>query len=304
MGFRRALLVGAMRRFEKPRLARASDPRRIRPAFERAARLLFRDPPHARYLPGEIAPGLAALWAAAGSVAPRAAILHFHGGGYVMGSPCTHRAMLAALSARCGIEACLPAYRLAPEHVFPAALEDALAAYEGLLLRGYAPARVALGGDSAGGGLMFALLATLEDAGLPRPGAVYAFSPWVDMTGRARSLHANAAHDALLPAGRLAALRAMVLAGADPADPRASPVFASFTDPPPALVLVGAEEILLDDARTIVARLRACGGEARCEVLAGLPHVWPIFQGLLPEADRSLDMVAGFLRARLLSSGP
>lgn len=296
------LLNAALRRLEKPWLAKVDDPLAARAGFERSARRYFRDPAHALYLRVRLAGApvlLHATWASAGPVLPRAAILYLHGGAYVMGSARTHRAMLAALSARCGMAACLPDYRLAPEHPFPAALEDAVLAYRRLLALGYAPERIALGGDSAGGGLMFATLAQILASGLPVPGAAFAFSPWVDLTGASPSILRNARRDPLLPASRLAETRAYYLAGADPADPRASPVCAGFEGAPPVLILAGSTEILLDEGLAMAERLREAGVAAEVEVWPEAPHVWPIFQGWIPEADAALDRVATFLRAAL-----
>ncbi|MCC6006128.1 MAG: alpha/beta hydrolase [Rhodobacteraceae bacterium] len=300
MGWRARALSTALRLLEKPRLARARDPLAVRAAFERQARLLFRDPPHALYLRAVLASRpdgslLRGSWARVGPVRPRGAILHLHGGAFVMGSARTHRAMGAALSARTGLPVCLPDYRLAPEHPFPAALDDACAAYGAMLDLGYLPGRIALGGDSAGGGLAFALLGEIAARGWPFPGAVYALSPWLDMTGSLPSVRDNVARDALLPATQMARVREWYLAGHDPCDPRASPLFGRHQGLPPALLLVGEEEILRDESVEMAARLRAGGGTARADVVAGVPHVWPIFQGLLPEADAALDHLAAHL---------
>ena len=296
------LLNAALRRLEKPWLAKVRDPLDARSGFERSARRVFRDPPHALYqrvrLPEGAMP-LRATWASAGPASSRSAILYLHGGAYVMGSARTHRAMLAALSARCAIAACLPDYRLAPEHPFPAALEDTLTAYRGLLALGYLPERIALGGDSAGGGLMFATLAQILASGLPAPGAAFAFSPWVDLTGTSPSLVRNRHADPLLPASRMEETRGYYLAGADPANPRASPVRADFTEGPPVLILAGSTEILLDEALAMSHRLQAAGVSVEVEVWPEAPHVWPIFQGWIPEADAALDRVATFLRMAL-----
>ncbi|MCC5985181.1 MAG: alpha/beta hydrolase [Rhodobacteraceae bacterium] len=246
----------------------------------------------------------AALWTSPGeSGGP--VILYFHGGGYVTGSPRTHAPLARYLARRADVPVCLPQYRLAPEHPFPAAFEDAVAVWEALIARGHAPGRIVLGGDSAGGGLALALLAHLCATGQPGPAALFAFSPFADLTLSGASLRENARSEILLPAERLATLRARILQGADPADPRISPLFGDFTGAPPVFLQVARTEILRDDALRMAEALRAQGAEVRCDVWGNLPHVWQFFPGWLPEARRALDQVAEFLRARLAhGAGP
>ncbi len=230
-------------------------------------------------------------------------ILYFHGGGYVTGSPRTHAPLARYLARRTEAPVCLPRYRLAPEHPFPAAFEDAVGAWEALIARGHDPAQVALGGDSAGGGLALALLAHLCATGQAKPAAVFAFSPFTDLTLSGASLRENARSEILLPAERLEKLRARILQGADPSDPRISPLFGDFTDAPPVFLQVARTEILRDDALRMAEALRAQGVEVRCDVWGNLPHVWQFFPGWLPEARRALDQVAAFLRARIAEGG-
>ena len=203
--------------------------------------------------------------------------------------------MVAALARRMRASAVLPDYRLAPEHPFPAAPRDALAAYAGLLDEGIDPARIVMGGDSAGGGLVFAALHMALAEGLPLPAAMLAFSPWADLTGSGESLTTLARRDALIPVRRFAEIRDVYLAGADPRDPRASPVFGRFAGAPPVLIQASEHEVLRDDARMLAARLRADGAAATLELTPRVPHVWQIFQRHLPEADAALDRAAAFL---------
>ena len=277
---------------EKPRLARERSVAAARARMERVTRLVP--------LPRGLAIADATL---GGRPAVRIAppprgglLLWLHGGAYCLGSRRTHVPLVAALAMRAGLGAALPDYRLAPEHPFPAALDDALAAWEALVAEGWAPERIALGGDSAGGGLAFALLATLLAAGVA-PAAVVAFSPWIDLTLSGDSHRLLARRDALLPAERLPELRDLYLAGADPADPRASPHRAAYPKAPPVLVQASRDEILVDDARMIAERLRRESAAVRLDLVAGVPHVWQFWHGYLPEADAALNRAAGFLRS-------
>lgn len=297
MSRRLSLLNAWLRLGTKPLLRRMQDPAAARGLMERGARWMFRAPPGlvVREAPLGAVPGLRI---SGGQGAPGHAILHLHGGGYVAGSPRTHRAMLGRLSRLAGLEVFAPDYRLAPEHPYPAALEDAEAAFAGLLAQGYAPGQIALGGDSAGGGLAFALLARLCAQGTP-PGFAYGFSPWSDLTGSGVSVRTNAREDPMLPAGRLAEVAQMYLQGQAATDPGASPLFADFRGAPPALLQVGSTEILLDDSLRLADRLRGFGAPVELQVLSGAPHVVHLFDGWVPEARMALRGAARGIRAGL-----
>lgn len=296
MSMMRPVLNLWLRTIEKPHLTRIRDPRDLRHSFEKKAKLYFRAPFGSVFRSSRIA-DVPVLNVSARDVRPEAGplMLYFHGGCYVFGSPKTHRAMLARLSKITGLPACLPDYRLAPEHPFPAALEDALAVYKALCDR---PGGVILGGDSAGGGLVFALLADILAKGLPSPLGAFAFSPHTDFTFSGESFAANADADALLPAGRAREMAELYLADTAPDTPRASPLFADFTGAPPVWVTAGDTEILLDDTRRIAQRLRAQGVDVEEVIEADLPHVWMIFQGVLPEAAQTLKALAAWIRER------
>lgn len=288
------LLNPWLRRFEKRHLARAKSPRALRRSFEIKARLFFHGPRGSLVRFDRLGGVAAERVLGPGADEARPLLLYFHGGGYVFGSPRTHRAMLARLSALSGRPACLPEYRLAPEHPFPAAIEDALCAYRAVADH---PAGVILGGDSAGGGLALALLGEILRLGLPLPAGLFAFSPLTDLTFSGASRSENAGADAVLPAERADEMAGMYLpmGGAD--DPRASPLFADFEGAPPVWLTVGDTEILRDDTLRMAAKLRHQGVDVECRVERDLPHVWPIFQPVLPEAMETLRALSGWLNS-------
>ncbi|MDU8912903.1 alpha/beta hydrolase [Aestuariicoccus sp. MJ-SS9] len=290
MSWQLALLNRQLRWIEKPALARQA-PDRLRRAFELKSRLYFHAPRGTVYRRDALA-GVPVQWVSArGAAGGGPVILYLHGGAYVFGSSDTHRAMLAKLSALTGRAACLPDYRLAPEHPFPAQIEDALACYRAL--RGEHD--VILGGDSAGGGLALAALHEVLRQGLDKPLGVFAFSPLTDMTFSAPSVTENAECDNVLPAGRIGQMIEMFLAGQNPEDPRASPLFGAFKGAPPVWMTVGDTEILRDDAVRMHARLQAQEVESVLSIERNVPHVWPLFHNVLPEAKATLRGLAGWM---------
>jgi phosphinothricin tripeptide acetyl hydrolase len=240
-----------------------------------------------------------AEWLLPPGVRGDAAVLYLHGGGYVIGSPRSHRHLAAAIARAARTPALLLDYRLAPEHPFPAALEDAVAAYEWLLARGIAPERIVVGGDSAGGGLTMATLLALRDRGLPRPAGGICISPWVDLTCSAGSYKTKAAVDPIVVHESITMMAEAYLGSGDRRTPMASPLFADLRRLPPLLIQVGSDEVLLDDALGLGARAQAAGVEVRLEEWPAMVHVWHWFLGMLDEAERAVGVVGEFVRARL-----
>ena len=227
-----------------------------------------------------------------------AALLYLHGGGYTVGSPRSHRHMLGPLSSDSGLPILAPDYRLAPENPFPAAVEDAVAAYRGLIDSGIAPARLAIAGDSAGGGLTIATLVAARDKGLPMPACAVAISPWADLSQGGESFRARARRDPIVKKEGVDVMAAAYLNGVDAKTPLASPLFADLKGLPPLLIQVGSEEALHSDAVALAARAEAAGVEVSFESWGGMIHVWHIFHPILSEGRDAIARIGAFLRAR------
>lgn len=290
---------------EKPLIAAVRSQPLLRRVAALHARLFYHRPPDLRVEPDRLTHGgrsVPGWWCHRGRSRLPAVLLFLHGGAYTVGGPASHAHWAGALADASGMRAFLPEYRLAPEHPFPAALDDAEAVYRALLATLPADHRIVLAGDSAGGGLVFALMARLQAAGLPDPLAVVAFSPWLDLTLSGDSVQRHRASEMMLPlswlqhAARLYTTRAP---GAC-AHPLVSPVFHTYRRAlPPTLLLCGAEELLSDDSVRMAQRLQAGGTRVSLVLQPGVGHIWPVHAGLTPEADAANDRVAAFLRAEL-----
>ena len=245
--------------------------------------------------------GVVAEWVVAAGVPAGRVLLYLHGGAYQIGSPAALRHMIALISDAAQARVLSVGYRLAPEHPFPAALEDALMAYRFLLRDGADPAAVAIAGDSAGGGLALAMLVALRDAGDPLPAAATAISPWTDLALTGESLRTRADIDVMIKAAGMPETAATYLAGADPRHPYASPLYADLRGLPPILIHVGDAEVLLDDSTRFAAKARADGVDVTLEVWAEMPHVWHAFAGLLPEADQAIARIGQWLSGQYAS---
>jgi acetyl esterase/lipase len=240
--------------------------------------------------------GVPAEWVTAPGVGAGRVLLYLHGGAYQMGSPATLRHMIALLSDAAQARALSVDYRLAPEHPFPAAVDDAVAAYLWLLAAGTDPAAIALAGDSAGGGLALAALVALRDAGDPMPAAAAVISPWTDLALTGESLRTRAAVDVMIKPAGMPETAALYLAGQDPRHPYASPLYADLRGLPPILIHVGDAEVILDDSTRFAAKARAAGVQVTLEVWDEMLHVWHAFAGLLPEADKAIAGMGSWLR--------
>jgi len=227
---------------------------------------------------------------------PRTAVLFFHGGGYILGSPRTHRSIAGRIALLSGAVAYVPRYRLAPEHPFPAALEDAVAAYRALMARDDAPRRVVVAGDSAGGGLALALALRVRDAGLAQPRGLALVSPWVDLTC---SRLGDARGDPLLRASWLRQAAAGYLRGHRPDEPLASPIHADLSGLPPTLIQCGTAEMVREDSRRLSDAMRAAGVSAELDEHAGMWHDFQLYAGIVPEATAAVRGLSSAISAWL-----
>lgn len=236
-------------------------------------------------------------WLVAPSADESRVIFYIHGGGYVSCSAATHRPITAALARLGGRRVFSLDYRLAPEHRYPAALDDALAAYRWLLReRGLRPAAIALAGDSAGGGLVLATLLRARDEGLPMPSSAVCFSPWTDLAGASASVRENDGRCAMFRTENIDEFASAYLGGASPREPYASPAYAeNFAGLPPLLLQVGSTELLLDDARLVHEKILAAGGVSRLEVYEDVFHCWQMLEGIIPESRAALLSAARFI---------
>jgi len=228
------------------------------------------------------------------------ALVYLHGGCYVFGSAATYRELIGRLSLATGMWVLAPDYRLAPEDPFPAAVDDALAAYRWLLGAGIEPGRIVISGDSAGGGLALATLLALRDAGERLPAAAVLLSPWTDLTCSGDSYVTRAESDPLFTRETLIHLAGQYLAGADPTSVLASPINADLKGLPPLLVHVGSDEVLLDDATELAERARAGGLDVELKVWDGMWHEFQRFAGRgVIEAQESIDLIGAFVKKRI-----
>ena len=227
-----------------------------------------------------------------------AVLLYLHGGGYFACSPETHRPITSYFALH-GFRVFAPDYRLAPENRFPAALDDATAAYRGLLAEGHPPHRIVVAGDSAGGGLAVALMISLRDSRGPLPIAAALFSPWTDLAATGESVRSNARRCAMFNGPDIGPSARYYLGDRDPKTPLASPLYAKLKGLPPLLIHVGANEVLRDDSTRLAEKARAAVVSVELKVWPVVPHAWQLGPHIMPEARQSLRESAAFLHARL-----
>ena len=225
--------------------------------------------------------------------------MFLHGGGYIVCSVGTHRDMIARLSRYSGVRALGVDYRLAPEHPFPAAVEDATAAYRWMISSGIDPARVVIAGDSAGGGLALATLVALRDAADPLPAAAVCMSPWVDLEAIGESMITKADMDPFVSREMLWFMARQYLGDVAPRTPLAAPLYADLEELPPVLIQVGSAETLLDDATRIAKRAEAAGVEVSLDIWEDIIHGWQIFAPFLPAGQQAIESIGSFIRQHI-----
>jgi epsilon-lactone hydrolase len=267
-----------------------------RAQYERAEKV-FPTPPDVK-VERVSAPAAPAEWLRPPSAVPGRVVLYLHGGGYVIGSPRSHRHLAAAIAGAAGASALLLDYRLAPEHPYPAAVEDATSAYRWLLDQAIAPEHIVIAGDSAGGGLAVATLLALREARVPLPGGGVCISPWVDLTCGGASYATKAAADPIVQRAGVEQMARAYLGATPPRTPLASPLFADLRGLPPLLIHVGSDEVLLDDAVQLAERARAAGVDATLEIYERMIHVWHWFLPMLDEAQTAVETIGRFVRSR------
>lgn len=243
--------------------------------------------------------GMRAEWLTPEAPATRKAILYLHGGAYVFGNCTTHRQLVSYIARACGVRALVIEYRLAPENPFPAAIEDSLAAYRALRDEGYAAGDIILAGDSAGGGLVMALLLSLRDAGEEMPAGAVLLSPWLDLTASGESMQTRARRDPWFKPPDMPIIASYYCAEDDYRNPLVSAVYADVAGLPPVYIQVGDDEILLSDSTRIAENIEAAGGEVTLEVWPRMFHVFQVFVHQMPESREAIAKLVPFVRARL-----
>lgn len=243
--------------------------------------------------------GVKGEWVRARLARRDAALLYLHGGGYVVGSPKSHRHLAGAFSDMSALSVFSADYRLAPGNPFPAAVDDAVAVYKGLLDSGVPASKLGIAGDSAGGGLTIATLVALRDKSIALPACAVAISPWVDLGQGGEAFRTRAKRDPMLKKEGLDQMAAAYLAGKDPKTPLASPLFANLKGLPPLLLQVGTEEALYDDTVGLKARAEEIGVEVSAESWGGMMHVWHIFYPILSEGRDAIARAASFLKGHI-----
>lgn len=304
MSLRAEIVRLGLRFFIKRRAGPHPDLQMLRQQVERI-KWLVPNPPRGTIATRVSAGGVPAVQVATPKSRDGYHVFYLHGGGYVSGSPSHYRDFIWRIANATQARVLCISYRVAPEHPFPAAVDDAVSAYRWLLAQGADPQRTAVMGDSAGGGLALALLLRLRDEGVPLPAAAVAMSPWTDLAMAGESYRRFAKADPMLSVVPAQTFARWYLAGGDARQPYASPLYGDHKGLPPTLIQVGSDEILLDDAKTMAERMRAAGCAAELEVWPRMPHVWQVHARLVPEARQAVKRIGDFvLRATAVSGSP
>ena len=248
----------------------------------------------------DVAGGVAAEWVTAPDSDPSRVVLYLHGGGYTIGSIASYRSYTGRLARATQSRLLSVGYRLAPEHPFPAALDDAVSSYHWLLDQGISPSRIAIVGDSAGGGLALSMVIAIRDAGAPTPAAIVAIGPSTDLAKEGASMKERAHLDPIVTyeSSMAHALRYVGPKG-NLKHPLASPLYADLGGLPPLLIMVGTHEALFDDSTRFAAKARAAGVEVQLDIWEEMIHVWPFFADILPEGRQAIDKIGDYIKARV-----
>jgi acetyl esterase/lipase len=242
------------------------------------------------------------IWVEPAAGAADTIVLYLFGGGYMLGSPSSRRKTGGHIATAAHAKVLISNYRLAPEHPFPAAVDDAVRAYRWLIERGTAPEKIIVAGDSAGGGLALAALLAARDDGSPMPAGAVLLSPWGDLTCSGESMQSRAAVDLECTRASLLEMADWYMTGRDPRQSLASPVLADLTGLPPILCIVGGDETLLDDSVRLARNAGMVGVDATLHIAAGMQHVFPIWAGAFPEADAAIDLIGDWIGKRVAAA--
>lgn len=262
---------------------------------EQGARLFGKLPPGIERVPVTIGEGMYAEWFLPTGAQQDKVILYFHGGGYVSGGCNTHWVHVAKFVKGSGIAALLFDYRVAPEHPFPAALDDAIAAYCWLLAQKVAPDHIVFMGDSAGGGLCLAALLALRDQGIRLPSATVALSPWTDLKCTGESLHTKVKLDPFTPGDAWTVFSQHYVGDQDAGHPWISPLYGDLSGLPPTLIYAGDHDVLFDDSTRFAQKAKDAGSDVTLKVGEGLFHCYPVCGSLFPESQRAMDDICAFI---------
>lgn len=303
MSIRSALISAVLRRTLKKQFDNIGDVTEFRNKMASAGGLTSKTPDHVFVsevkVPSDSALEIPCEWIQLEQVSAKPVLIYLHGGGYIFGGLDSHRDIAWRLAEAGDVRVLNVDYRLAPEHPFPAALEDAIECYKWLLACGISPNQVAIGGDSAGGGLALATLVNIKNLGLPMPNCAILLSPWTDLSTSGDSIQANAESDAILTPGALKAMADHYLGERDRKAPLASPLFADLSGLPAIFIQASESEILLSDAQRLETKILAAGGEAKLETWPKMPHVWQVLAARIPEGKAAIMKLGEFLKVRL-----